>query len=581
MSVNNYRKCAKCGKTRAEDMTVTYHRFPNPGKDNNTKAHAWAKYCWPNNDWSSRESLYSLHKTNKVLCGRHFHSSQFYDSTRKKLSKFAVPELTDLLNDETNVFNQNAAASNVAGLQKSRVPFSRIENSPVSPILVKPTNILSPLKRPTDPIQPSKSTDKEQNAPEEMLPSKSTSTKNVQSQVLPYHDESHLTKSASKKCNSILSAINVSKVSELTSREVKLYNICKKKLREIIRLRKKYKNKKIDIVKAISEDEKVQQLCDLNISNSFVVLLQSQLQNCPKKPKGRRYTLNQKIMALVIYKKSPACYRLLRRMFTLPCQSSLNKLLNRVPLKPGINRHIFTSLKKMTGNQTDEENICILSFDEISIRKHLDYDSKSDEIQGFKDHGNHGRSNEIATKALVFMLAGIRKKWKQPIAFYFSHTLTADRMTVILKEILTECINSNVNVVATVCDLSTVNLKVLKTVGVTTSEPFFLHCEKEIVAILDPPHLLKCTRNLLMKHNVECTTDVQCNDKTVKGTAKWSHIEAFHLLDKSNANFVFAPALTDHHLHPNVKQQMRVKLAAQVFSHSVTAGILAKIASSK
>lgn len=67
----------------------------------------------------------------------------------------------------------------------------------------------------------------------------------------------------------------------------------------------------------------------------------------------------------------------------------------------------------------------------------------------------------------------------------------------------------------------------------------------------------------------------------VLGTAKWSDIEAFHKLDKNNANFVFAPALTESHLNPNVKQQMRVKLAAQIFSHSVTAGILAKIASSE
>lgn len=73
------------------------------------------------------------------------------------------------------------------------------------------------------------------------------------------------------------------------------------------------------------------------------------------------------------------------------------------------------------------------------------------------------------------------------------------------------------NVVATVCDLSTVNLKVLKTLGVTASNPFFYHCGREVVSILDPPHLLKCTRNLLMKHNIECETELRCNNVTVKG----------------------------------------------------------------
>lgn len=37
MSTNNHRKCAKCGKTRIEDMTVTYHRFPYPGPSNIAK----------------------------------------------------------------------------------------------------------------------------------------------------------------------------------------------------------------------------------------------------------------------------------------------------------------------------------------------------------------------------------------------------------------------------------------------------------------------------------------------------------------------------------------------------------------
>lgn len=45
-----------------------------------------------------------------------------------------------------------------------------------------------------------------------------------------------------------------------------------------------------------------------------------------------------------------------------------------------------------------------------------------------------------------------------------------------------------------------------------------------------------------------------------------------------NPNFVFAPLLRNEHLNPNTKQKMKVNLAAQVLSHSVAAGMLAKIA---
>ena len=34
MSKNNHRKCAKCGKTRTQDMAISFHRFPKPSKDN-------------------------------------------------------------------------------------------------------------------------------------------------------------------------------------------------------------------------------------------------------------------------------------------------------------------------------------------------------------------------------------------------------------------------------------------------------------------------------------------------------------------------------------------------------------------
>lgn len=44
-----------------------------------------------------------------------------------------------------------------------------------------------------------------------------------------------------------------------------------------------------------------------------------------------------------------------------------------------------------------------------------------------------------------------------------------------------------------------------------------------------------------------------------------------------NPNFVFAPVLRNDHLDPNTKQKMKVNLAAQVLSHSVAAGMFAKI----
>lgn len=125
-------------------------------------------------------------------------------------------------------------------------------------------------------------------------------------------------------------------MSELSETERKLYTICKNKMNGIHRLKMKIKRKsKLDKIQNICDDQCVKRLFDLKLSNSFILTLQSQLVNCRRKQQGRRYNLEQKLLALTLYKKSPACYRLLRRIFSLPCPSTLNKLLNSVPMNPG------------------------------------------------------------------------------------------------------------------------------------------------------------------------------------------------------------------------------------------------------
>lgn len=67
----------------------------------------------------------------------------------------------------------------------------------------------------------------------------------------------------------------------------------------------------------------------------------------------------------------------------------------------------------------------------------------------------------------------------------------------------------------------------------------------------------------------------------ITGLAKWIHIQNFYEVDSRNPNFVFAPCIKKEHLEPNTKQKMKVKLAAQILSHSVAAGIYAKISQGK
>ncbi|CAH2070817.1 unnamed protein product, partial [Iphiclides podalirius] len=60
--------CAKCGINSKDDSSLTFHRFPLPSVRDSLKAKVWAKFCFPDEDWTSDQSLRSLYKQHKMLC---------------------------------------------------------------------------------------------------------------------------------------------------------------------------------------------------------------------------------------------------------------------------------------------------------------------------------------------------------------------------------------------------------------------------------------------------------------------------------------------------------------------------------
>lgn len=113
-----------------------------------------------------------------------------------------------------------------------------------------------------------------------------------------------------------------------------------------------------------------------------------QLKNFDKKAKGRRYTLEDKVLALALYKQSATAYRGLSKIFSLPSRKTINKLLNRIPINPGLHNGIFSVLKeevKYFKNPLDK--YCILMFAEMSIQAHLKPNISLGSVDGFEDFG--------------------------------------------------------------------------------------------------------------------------------------------------------------------------------------------------
>jgi hypothetical protein len=168
------------------------------------------------------------------------------------------------------------------------------------------------------------------------------------------------------------------------------------------------------------------------------------------------------------------------------------------------------------------------------------------------------------------------------VAYYLGCGSTQAEMLVqFLDEVLGACHDVGLHVVATVCDMGANNVKAMKHMrdrGSTLSEPFFKFRNQEIAIIYDPPHLLKCTRNLFRKYNVEFKSEHV--DSQLPVVAKWEHIENVYKQDKHGL-FRTLYKLTDTHLAPAAHSAMKVSLAAQVMSYTVAAYIYSLVSHGK
>jgi hypothetical protein len=233
----------------------------------------------------------------------------------------------------------------------------------------------------------------------------------------------------------------------------------------------------------------------------------------------------------------------------------------------GLNDNVFEGLKFKVDSLKDIDKNCCLCLDEMSIKSHLFYIIGNDEVIGFEDLGK-GKTFKPALNSLVLMIKGIYSNWKLPLAYYFTHNSCKGRE---LQNIIEECIQKlktiNLSVKVVVNDMGSSNICVSNILNVTPERPFFTVDGEDVVYMFDVPHLLKATRNMLMKHIFYFDG---------KSTS-WSHVVNFYNKDKSALNRL-APKLTDAHVHPSKPEKMKVFLAAHVLSARVAAAMTTYVA---
>ncbi|XP_030746849.1 uncharacterized protein LOC115875516 [Sitophilus oryzae] len=167
------------------------------------------------------------------------------------------------------------------------------------------------------------------------------------------------------------------------------------------------------------------------------------------------------------------------------------------------------------------------------------------------------------------MVHGLHKSWKQPIAYFFTRdTIKTEQLKTLIKEIIIELEKANLYILTTVCDQGATNRCAITQLCRENSnrpEPYFVLNDHKIFTLFDPPHLIKSTRNALLKYIIKYS-----NTKF----AKMDHIKQCFYIDKTKR---FQALRKIRECYLTLKNQNRLKMkvciAARTLSHTVAACI--------
>ena len=112
-------------------------------------------------------------------------------------------------------------------------------------------------------------------------------------------------------------------------------------------------------------------------------------------------------------------------------------------------------------------------MDEISLKSHLIYDISKDCLVGLEDYGDGTTSGFAANSALVLMVRGIIRNWKQPIAYFLvKEYCDVRRLRGIISDALFHLESMGLQVISIISDQGPNFLSFTQNQGVTVQRLF-------------------------------------------------------------------------------------------------------------
>lgn len=207
-----------------------------------------------------------------------------------------------------------------------------------------------------------------------------------------------------------------------------------------------------------------------------------------------------------------------------------------------------------------------VSFDEVSVRKHVQWIHASKKWSGYITYGSLKENKlPVANNVLVFMVTILDSGVSIPSAYYAINSLNAEQKEELLRKILAELFQIGIKVTNITFDGLPANLSLCERLGcsldIENPRPYFLNpfVNSKVFIIFDPCHMIKLIRNSL--------GDLDYIQDPLFGRIKWSH---FVDLEKLRVNNKFIThRLTKRHIQ-YYRNKMNVRLAVQTFSNATS-----------
>ena len=363
---------------------------------------------------------------------------------------------------------------------------------------------------------------------------------------------------------------------KLESTENKLM-ASRKKIKTLLQVKRRL-IKRTAVLKSVIAELRQQAI----VSSSCVDVLQSCASGIPdllkrqqskalKQPLESKYSPELRSFALTLHFYSPRANSYVRKVFDtcLPHPRTISKWYQKCEDSPGFTKSAFDALKLRTEASGDRKTVCALLMDEMSIRKHVEFDGRT--YHGYIDMRTELNEDSlpVAKDALVFMVVDLKSTWKLPVGYFLIDGLGGEER----KNLVLACIEKldavGVYVASLTHDGCSLMLFMLQSLGIDWSDPrnvksYFKHPVKDynIFVLLDPCHMLKLVRN-----NLADKKSISSCGKLIK----WDYLVALHHLQESEGLHL-GNRLRSQHI-AWLKKKMNVRLAAQTLSESVATSL--------